>query len=850
MSIAIDSVFQANLNQGYSLSFKRQRLNNLLEEAIKCPVVVVCAGTGYGKTYAVSNYVEQHSYPVAWMQLSDLDNVGYRAWENFIRAFSQVNEEIAKGFKEFGFPDTEEKHNQLYRLYDSLLSKQRYTLVLDDFHLVKDPTVLAFVERAIYHMPLNRRTVIIISREPPQINLAGFRIRGTLANIHEQELNFTESELAQFMIHQGLSLRTQTLREIFQDTRGWAFAVSFIAQSLKKSPLYSGYVRSALIKSLFRMMETEVFNTASEKLKHFLVCLSLVDHLSANLVSVLANEDKSLLAELEQQNAFIRFDSYVDAYMIHHLYLDFLRSKQDILTEEEVRRTYQIAADWCKQTDFKIDALSYYEKIGDYESIVSIFFNLPPYVPRDIAFYAAPLFDRAPPDVFMRVNLFAVMHARTVISLGKWKEAMELIARYEAELLRLPEDDKLRNNTLSGIYHCQAMMRQLMCTTDDCYDFHVYYAKMEEYLAKSPVEINKVSSLPIGAWFNLVGSARGGAPQDYIDSLDRAVDCFSRCFNGSMAGMDDLARGELKFYQNDVRAAESFFNKGIARAREYRQFGLIHRALFYMIRIAVSQGDLAKAEQALKDAEVLLNETEYVNRNMAYEITLGAYYSFASQSERVPGWMKEKFSAYDHTFFKENSVNQVKAYYYYTTNNYVPLLAYIEDQRRLESVLYGRIELGAMEASTLFKTNDRVGAFSALRETYEIAQPNAILMPFICLGKDMRTLVAAAQQEQDCGIAKPWLEMVEHKSVTFGKRHMKFISDYRIANNLDGEVNLTSRELEVLRYMYHGLSRSEIAANMNLSISTVKHFINSIYDKLKARNLADALRIAIERKLV
>ena len=269
-----------------------------------------------------------------------------------------------------------------------------------------------------------------------------------------------------------------------------------------------------------------------------------------------------------------------------------------------------------------------------------------------------------------------------------------------------------------------------------------------------------------------------------------------------------------------------------------------------MIRIAVWQGDFAKAEHALKETEALLDETEYNTRFNSYEITLGAYYCYVLQLEKVPVWMKEKFSPYDHTYFNENSANQVRARYYYITNNYVPLLAYIEEQRRLESILFSRVELGAMEACALFKTKDKTGAFSALCVTYEIALPNAILTPFVWLGKDMRTLVAAAQNEKDFGIPKSWLEMVENKSIAFAKRHAKFISDYRIANDLDGEVILTLRELEVLRYMYLGLSRSEIAANMNISISTVKHYINSIYDKLKARNLADAIRIAIERKLV
>ncbi|MCL2010650.1 MAG: hypothetical protein FWG71_08950, partial [Synergistaceae bacterium] len=660
--------------------FKRPRLNRLLAEPAKCPVMVVCAGAGYGKTRAVADFLSQQNHPVVWEQLSDRDNVASRAWENLANAFAQVSEQMGEGYREFGFPDTEEKRKQFYRLYER--SIQPYTLVLDDFHFLKNQAVLDFVEHVLYYMPSNRKTTIILSREPLPINLAGLQVRGLIARISEEDLNFTESELAQYMSAQGLSLETQTLREIWQETKGWAFAVNLIARSLKKSPLYSDHVRSATRKNLFQLMEAQVFNMASERLRRFLVCLSLVDHLSADLVNLLAGEDKSLTAELERLSSFVRFDSYVGAYLIHQLFLDFLRAKQEILTEDEKRRTYQIAAAWCSSNDFKIDALSYYEKIGDYKSIVSIFYDLPLQVPHDIALYAENIFNRAPPDTFAGVASFAGMHARVVICLGKWREALELMTRYEAELLRLPADDELRNHTLGGLYYAWGTMRQLMCTMDDRYDFHVYYAKMDECLTltkKSIAGSSKLSSYPVGPWFSLVGSARQGAPQEYIDALAVAAEHASRCYNGCMAGIDDLARGELKFYQGDVREAEPFIVKGLARACASGQFELAQRAHLYLIRIAVSQGDFAKAEHALKDTEALLNETEYTARFYAYDITLGAFYNCTLQPERVPGWLKREFSPYSHPQFKENFANQVRAHYCYITENYIALKAYMEE---------------------------------------------------------------------------------------------------------------------------------------------------------------------------
>ena len=53
----------------------------------------------------------------------------------------------------------------------------------------------------------------------------------------------------------------------------------------------------------------------------------------------------------------------------------------------------------------------------------------------------------------------------------------------------------------------------------------------------------------------------------------------------------------------------------------------------------------------------------------------------------------------------------------------------------------------------------------------------------------------------------------------------------------------------MLRALYKGLSRSEIAANQGLSMNTVRFVVNTIYDKLQARSLADLIRIVHEQGL-
>ncbi len=61
---------------------------------------------------------------------------------------------------------------------------------------------------------------------------------------------------------------------------------------------------------------------------------------------------------------------------------------------------------------------------------------------------------------------------------------------------------------------------------------------------------------------------------------------------------------------------------------------------------------------------------------------------------------------------------------------------------------------------------------------------------------------------------------------------------------------LTPREVEVWRLVATGLDNKQIASTMEISVSTVKNYISSIFDKLGARDRAQAVIAAYESGLV
>lgn len=61
---------------------------------------------------------------------------------------------------------------------------------------------------------------------------------------------------------------------------------------------------------------------------------------------------------------------------------------------------------------------------------------------------------------------------------------------------------------------------------------------------------------------------------------------------------------------------------------------------------------------------------------------------------------------------------------------------------------------------------------------------------------------------------------------------------------------LTERERQVLRGMVDGLNNSEIAEKLYISLGTVKFHISHVFQKLGVDNRVEAVKMAIEQKLV
>ncbi|MDR0440605.1 MAG: LuxR C-terminal-related transcriptional regulator [Candidatus Accumulibacter sp.] len=833
--------------------YDRPRINDLLGDAIRARIVFVRAGAGYGKTRAVHAFLQKYDAVTTWIQVTRRDNLGARFWENFTNTVSLYNRPFARKLLEISFPGTDAEFEKYQSIPErAIFLNRRHVVVYDDFHLIEDKAVLRFIERCATSSFPNI-TTIFISRAEPAINMVKLLSRETVADLAENELRFTESEIAEFLRLQGLAVSSQSLRDICADTEGWAFAVDLIGLLLRKNPQRENEARAAMRLNIRKLLESEVFLAIPERLRRFMIRLSLIDHLSADIVRQIAGSP-ALVEELEQVSSYVRYDAYVNAYQIHHFFLDYLREKQDVLSEDEKRDTYLKAAQWCAENDYRIDAISYYEKIGEYEPIFRIVYDIPLQIPERTAKYLLEVVENAPPESLSRIAIHPAMHLRLMVSLKRFDEAFAMAQRYVKIYEAMPAS-AFNDRLLSGVQASIGLMRFLTAPTTGVYDFDLYFRKEAEYYIRNPFEITGPTMIQnVGPWLSMVGTDRPGAHEEYIEALARSVPYTSQARNGCLSGMDDLARGELYFFRGDLPMAEKFVIQALVSARKYKQHDIHNRALFYLMRIGFAQGDYDKVEQAAQALETLLDETDYVNRYATYDMVAGWRQLMLGQPHLIADWLKVDFEEDALAGFIADFSNLIRGKYHYVIKNYHGLLAYItvweEASGEKSRVLFARVILKVAKTLCYYHIKDRPAALATLREAYELSRSNGLIMPFIELGKDMRTLTAAAMRDETVGIPAEWLTLINRKAATYAKRQQIVVAAYRKANNLDGDISLPRRETEVLTDLCQGLSRSEIAVTRNLSINTVKFIINTLYTKLGANSIVDVVRIAMEKKLV
>ena len=856
-SIPNESVlYNPPLNEYY---MARPRVDKIFDQASACKLVYVIAGAGYGKTRSVHHYIErQQEAVVRWMQLTESDNSGTRYWESLTHSISFDNPDLALKLRELGFPESLARFRQFAEIVkNSEHRSQKTYLVLDDFHLIRSQQALTFAERCAYlHVP--GACVIIISRNEPAINAVSLFSRGMASIITEDELRFTDDEIAEFMKLRGIPFRKRDLRRVIDVTKGWALAIKLLSLVLTRIPENLDHALETMKQNIFRLLEFEAFGDFPENVKKNLVRLSLVSDLPLTPLQEITG-DVLMMRGNPQLASFMWYDSFIGDYRVHPLYLEFLLSRRSLLTEEEKLDTYRKAAKWCHENNFLMDAMDFYAKSRQYDKMLDAFLSYPFKLPADACeFFIVVLETIGCGDGNDRSVLLlkGLILPLLLIGSGKIAEAEEITQSIIRE--REDYDDPFSPYLLYTAYSNLAYIGLYTCTVTHRYDFMPYMKKAVEYYKKSSTEHVRVEGqfavVDVRSFACLVGAGAARAePDAFLEASRQTAPYIAETYHFMYYGYADLVACELAFFRNQTEASRNHAHGAILKAREKKQHSIEAMAEQYLLRIAMHEGDVALTKELFKQLRVHLDNPDFWNRRLLYDLFAGYCYIQAGLPEMAPAWlvMDEKDDAPEVRIPVRELIVGVK--YHIAMKKYNRALTILSNsypRDPQERFMLGELTLSLLTAVCRLRTGDMDGALLEFDNSYDLSFDGEFEMPFVELGKELRPLAAAALKSPDCRAPKAWLRTVALKASVYAKKTAVLTSSLKENKKAAEVIPLSEREREVLNDLYHGLSREEIAVNRYLSINTVKKILQSIYIKLDANNNVDAVRIAIDKKLV
>lgn len=810
----------------------RERIDELLDEALRHALVTVVAGPGYGKTQAVASYMQRCPHRVIWLHLTDLDNQPDFFWNNFIREASRSLPGMPEGMDFPGSAATAAFF--LHAFAAAVRSGGRVVLVADDFSVITEGAVKAFF-RLLTGARMEQLCMVLVSSARSDLNVAGMKNGGGVFSISMGDMKFTDREISDFFRDSGIPLSSREVASVLDATDGWPLAVYLLSLQQRRTP---GDALGAHLPLVAELFENEYFSGYDADLQRLLIRLSLFPRFEADILKEIGGVDLPAALHAVSMNMFITYDHAAGLFTFQKLYREFLAQKQFLLEKDEVRRILSLAGGVMLRKGHHYAAMRCYRELGDNEALLHAIQRIPMVRnSKGLAYFALDCLESFPDE-------FCTAHPEVVLFKAVSYLAKLQVRRAKALLLQLRQMlEGTENSGLLGEVYATLGDVDILCGGDR---FPEYFRRAGECLPEGSHTRNKeLMYVGNNSIFYLLDCAPGAVSR-IRDAFFEAAPYMEAISNGSAYGIEWLFAAEAAYYTCDMKEAEKSCYHAIQKAREAGQHDIVCNAWFFLMRIALFHGDYRKAKECLETISAYVREQNLTTLLELRDCAAGWLYYRLGDSQNIPGWIADRDES--KLPVGEGRNRLIHAEYLLGKRKYYEALAVLSQMERLfaeKGVWVTRIIARLMEAECYHKTGEKAHAVDALWEAYQLSYHNDIVTPFILSGSPMRALIGLARQSSHA-FDPLWCDRIYQKASSYAKRHATLVSSYQKDHHISPGpgVHLTKRETEVLGYLSQGLTRGEIADFMQISINGVSKHITGIYNKLGAINAADAIHIA------
>jgi len=842
----------------------RGALFEKLSQCVDLGVIFIRGGAGTGKTTLLSSFIrEKRLTNVCWLSLDASNTNVYSFWLYFtaaVSAFWEDGENLLTLVR--SNPDPSHIDNILVMLINRLCGEEDYYIVLDDIHSLNDHALIRTFEFFLGAMPSNFH-VFMLSREDPPVYLGPLAVSGRLLFIDSNQMQLSPEEGMAFLKNTlGLDGSSEELSQLNNYAEGWIGGLQ-LAAAAKIAGKSTDRLLSAGGGIASEYLTREVLESLEQPEQKFLIETGFLSYFDAEICEALfegfsAAAFNCMIDTLVRKNLFIIcVDEQAGVYRYHNILSDYL-SQQFLRLPEEQKKQLRLKAAVafekrrdCEESlsqfyeagsydeilraaqamDGKIEAWSYLDKVSLDLLIKNIdlatqcfIYNIGNLnIERCKVLYEkfreyygdTEIFDIlqfAEPYIYSKDGMLPKYRAITaeqieLLHLGPTMKAMAFIQNAAAlvEQMRYEEAEGCVSRALSEgtdgnvfvKFYAYDQLAQLYEETGRLNDSLVCYKKSEELLG-SP------SMLSASGTNFCIGITGVYMRRMELDKAGEMLELAKQLMENQHIHIDitDITLlyhlAEMKFLSGDDKTGAAYVEGIIS---EYPNFSVL------TLGRLIHELDCAEMlSQKLGDE--FLNEIEII------------------EEYRAQPFMRLLRAR---LLFKRGQTNEA----FRETEEILTFSRLHKNRLRL-------VEAGLLKVFMLTKT-DKTAAVqrelnNLLRETVHYAYDDRIIMPFyldrsVLLPMMKEFLCHSAGKNILCSAEEDFL----HDAIA--------VCGFTGGNTKDPDA-LSSRELEVLSEMAHGITNREIADKLCISQATVKTHVLNIFGKLGVSSRMSAVDAA------
>ena len=872
----------------------RDRLLAKLSGANNYRLALITSPAGYGKTTLVSQWAAGMS-DLGWYSLDEGDNQQERFASYLIAAIQQATGGHCEASENMVQKRQYASLSSLFaQLFIELSEWQRpLYLVIDDYHLITNPVIHDAMRFFLRHQPENL-TLVVLSRNLPQLGIANLRVRDQLLEIGSQQLSFTHAETKQFFdCRLAAPIEAAESSRLCDDVAGWATALQLIALSARQRNNATQHSARRLAginaSHLSDYLVDEVLDNVDSQTRNFLLKSSLLRSMNDALIARVTGEENGQmrLEEIERQGLFIqRMDNSGEWFNYHPLFCSFLRQRCQWELATELPEIHRAAAESWMAQGFPSEAIHHALAAGDPKMLRDILLNHAwgLFHHSELALLEESL-SALPWESLLENPRLVLLQAWLMQSQHRYSEVNTLLARAEQEMTF--EMD----TSLHGDFN--ALRAQVAINDGD----------QEEAERLSTVALEE---LPLANFYSrIVATSVHGEVLHCKGQLSQSIAVMQQ--TEQMARRHDIwhyalwsliQQSEILFAQGFLQAAWECQEKGFQLIREQHleqlpmhEFLLRIRAqllwawarldeaetaartgievlsgfqpqqqlqcLTLQVQCSLARGDLDNARNHLNRLENLLGNGAYHSDWVSNADKVRViYWQMVGDKKAAANWLRHtpKPEFANNHFLQGQWRNIARAQILLGEFDSAEMVLEELNENARGLRLMSDLNRNLLLLNQLhWQAGNKNEAQRVLLEALQLANRTGFISHFVIEGEAMAQQLRQLIQlntlpELDQHRAQRILREINqhhrHKFAHFDESFVERLLNHPEVPELIRTSPLTQREWQVLGLIYSGYSNEQIAGELDVAATTIKTHIRNLYQKLGVAHRQDAVQHA------